>query len=164
MSRQKISEVKVKAIIRMAELGFTVSKISKLLGISRLTVYDHLHPDKYLDRLNRVKDYSRKSYLMIGSSKDNVVAIRGLNKRSYTNKCEVCGKISKRMYYHHWDTSYPDVGIWACYKCHRLAELVDSEGAQAVSRAVVGYSLLKSSVSRQQGLAIIPAIVGSSKI
>jgi hypothetical protein len=56
--------------------------------------------------------------------------IRGLNKRPYTNYCELCGKyVQNNMAYHHWDESNLDLGIWICNKCHYIVgafELIKS--------------------------------------
>lgn len=48
----------------------------------------------------------------------------GLNKRPYPKDsiCELCGKLSKRLGYHHWDINNPSLGMWICHCCHRAAE------------------------------------------
>jgi len=55
---------------------------------------------------------------------------RHLHKRQYTKVCELCGHVATeamndRMAYHHWDDSTPDLGLWICQPCHRIAEGMD---------------------------------------
>lgn len=64
MGKEKLSATKVKAIVRMKELGFTVVKISELLGVSRVTVYDHINPEYYKARLERSASYRRRVRLL----------------------------------------------------------------------------------------------------
>lgn len=53
-------------------------------------------------------------------------AIYGLNKRPYTNYCEICGKLKPmNLKYHHWNKDNPSMGIWVCYSCHHFAEACD---------------------------------------
>ncbi len=50
-----------------------------------------------------------------------------LNKRLYPedNKCELCGKVRKRLGYHHWDDERPSLGLWLGIRCHNFAEILD---------------------------------------
>lgn len=153
MSRKKISDVKVEAIVKMKELGFTVVKISELLKVSRLTVYDHLHPDKYADRLKRSKDYQRRTMICTGASKEGTTVIKHLEKRPYTEVCELCETRSKRLHYHHWISDNPSIGVWVCFNCHRVAELIDEKGASEVSKIVSRYYLLKFKLAKVQAVS-----------
>ena len=57
------------------------------------------------------------------------VSIHGLNKRPYTNYCEICGILKTRsLRYHHWSNENPSLGIWVCFKCHGLVEAIDRHG------------------------------------
>ena len=51
--------------------------------------------------------------------------LRGLNKRTYTGNCEICGYEKKRMSYHHWNDDKPSMGIWVCQACHWFVGGID---------------------------------------
>jgi hypothetical protein len=56
-----------------------------------------------------------------------------LNKRPYTNYCELCGVLkARKLGYHHWDNARPDLGIWVCCRCHNVAEAVDRNVIQTI--------------------------------
>ena len=65
----------------------------------------------------RAKNRNRKRRLST-----NGKTFSGLNKREWTNHCELCGKINKRSHYHHWDDNNLSKGIWICTRCHRMVE------------------------------------------
>ena len=80
--------------------------------------------------------------------------IYGINKRSYTGYCELCGRVVgeeiKQLNYHHWDDK--DVikgntvkGIWICYRCHHLCEAVDKDELQFIQR----YLRLKRAINKE---------------
>ena len=52
--------------------------------------------------------------------------IRGLNKRPYSETCEMCGQKKPRMNYHHWNDDKPSMGIWLCGPCHWFVEGVET--------------------------------------
>lgn len=95
--------------------------------------------------LARDKEYYWKNWLKI-REKERIRALclyggkrgmvkRGLNKRRFQGKCELCEKeIKARPYYHHWDDSNLNKGIWVCYHCHRLVEAIDAELEQPFLR------------------------------
>ncbi len=63
-----------------------------------------------------------------GKHKD-IILPKGEYKREYLGFCEVCGEIipdGKHKSYHHWDDDMPAMGIWVCYKCHKIIEGVDN--------------------------------------
>ncbi len=148
MSQKKISEAKALAIQRMKELGFPVSEIAETLGVSRLTVHDHLHPDSYADRLKRTRDYNRRTTLVTGRIKEGLTVLRHLNKRPYPGVCEVCGIArEKGLHYYHWDGDNPSIGIWICARCHRLVELLVSLGSKRLGELLATYLNLKASIT-----------------
>jgi len=52
--------------------------------------------------------------------------LSGLNKREYTNYCEICGKLQPmKLHYHHWNKNNPNMGMWICFSCHHFAEACD---------------------------------------
>jgi hypothetical protein len=67
--------------------------------------------------------WRRKKYLGRGDG-----FYKGLNKRDYSGKCEICGWIpngKKILAYHHWDDTNPSKGLWVCYVCHCFVERMD---------------------------------------
>lgn len=51
---------------------------------------------------------------------------KGLSKRSYTGRCELCGTlVDSYLPYHHWDDNEPSIGMWLCSQCHKYAEGFD---------------------------------------
>ncbi len=132
----------------MNELGFRVVDIAKILGVSRLTVHDHLHPDCYAVRLKRTRDYNRRTVLGIGTTREDSIALKHLGKRPYPGACEVCRKAKEKgLHYHHWDDSNPSIGIWICARCHRLVELLDNLGSKRLAELLATYLQLKASVT-----------------
>jgi hypothetical protein len=83
----------------------------------------------YLIHKKELRDYIRNN--MLGSSKFNNGKRIKCNKRSYPldNKCELCGEITNRLIYHHWNNEHLEFGLWLCstWKCHWLAENIDSD-------------------------------------
>ena len=82
------------------------------------------HRDEVLDRLKRFNHECRvlnkktKNYMNIGPNKP---------PRPEDNKCQICGRVCKRLAYHHWDDEHPERGIWICQpKCHDGCEFVES--------------------------------------
>lgn len=74
----------------------------------------------------KCRQYHRKRVLTTSNGK----FIYGLNKRDYTGYCEVCMKTPqelgfKRLEYHHWNDDNPSIGIWICYRCHKICHVVD---------------------------------------
>lgn len=149
MGRKQISEVKRDAIKKMNELGVRPTEIARTLGVSRLTVHDNLHPDYYTKRLKRTRDYSRRTVLVTGTTKENSVVLTGLNKRPYPGVCEMCGfPKEKGLHYHHWDEDNPSIGLWLCPRCHRLVEILDNLGSAKLGELLAKYLRLRGSVSK----------------
>lgn len=70
----------------------------------------------------RSNDYKRKHTLTTGGK-----TYYGLEKRPRPNDeaCELCGKVGKKLDYHHWDTN-KSKGMWVCFACHRGCEAIDA--------------------------------------
>ena len=89
---------------------------------------------------------TRKSYRMqrcVGSRDPVTGKYKGIilskddTKREYFGVCEVCGlpiPDGKHKDYHHWDKELPAMGIWVCYKCHKIIEGVDAGVAEVYLR------------------------------
>jgi hypothetical protein len=90
------------------------------------------------------KQYRRKHSLGYHNKR-----ISGLNKRPYTNYCEICGKFQpKKLNYHHWNDSNPSMGIWVCYQCHILVEFIEKGKFVKADRL---YHALKLSIEKSFG-------------
>lgn len=75
------------------------------------------------DKVNeRNRKHARKTTL-----NTNGKIHRGLQKRDYTDVCEVCGSNAKLLQYHHWDDNNLNIGIWVCVQCHKLVEFVEND-------------------------------------
>lgn len=79
--------------------------------------------------INREKrlNYSRNHYLC-STKLDNDKKYIFCNKRPYplNNACELCGRINKKLNYHHWNNEHLEFGLWVCVKpCHWLIESID---------------------------------------
>ena len=73
---------------------------------------------------------------------------KGLSKREYPGKCELCDKeMPKGLAYHHWDDDNPSMGVWLCNACHRIAEFLDKKDWTSAAQA---YLTLKKHI--QEGL------------
>ena len=72
----------------------------------------------------KIKTFRRNHMIQTQTTKRggrrNRFFIMGVIKRTYPENslCEICGKISKKLGYHHWDDSNPSQGIWVCTSCH----------------------------------------------
>jgi len=40
-------------------------------------------------------------------------------------ECELCGRVTDRLNYHHWDDNDPSVGLWLCFSCHMFVERLE---------------------------------------
>ena len=92
MSRQKISDTKIKAMKKMKELGFPIFQIATLLNVNRLTVIWNTDPKARARRLELTTVYQRRTKLVTGTCKDNIQVLKHLNKRPHPGICELCNK------------------------------------------------------------------------
>lgn len=80
------------------------------------------------------------------------IVIRGLRKRPRPNSCPLCGHArgpegkAIRLEYHHWIPTYPEIGVWLCYTCHRIAEYLDNPDAESIS---LNYRNLQEEAKRK---------------
>jgi hypothetical protein len=72
--------------------------------------------------------------------------IYGVNKRPYSNHCEICGIEKKKLDYHHWNDNNVELGIWVCIWCHRIVEAVESG---KIFEIIKKYEQLKAEVTKQ---------------
>lgn len=85
------------------------------------------------------------------TTKDGKV-IRGLVKRPHPGHCEICANsknengLPLKLEYHHWFPNCPEVGMWICFKCHRIAETVESD---SLTLFVQLYTNLKTQIEKE---------------
>lgn len=85
------------------------------------------------------RDYARQHYLEVKGKRIRV------NKRPHQDRCELCGEEKSRIEYHHWDDETPENGLWLCFDCHRLAEVIDKFGLNIGSK----YLKLKGKIENK---------------
>lgn len=81
-----------------------------------MTEYIRTHPEYRA----KAVEYSRENYITMNGKK-----VRAPNKRPRTEVCELCGRNSRKLDYHHWNDSDFSKGLWLCHLCHAFAEGAD---------------------------------------
>lgn len=51
--------------------------------------------------------------------------LKGKKRPRPNDKCELCGKTTTYLAYHHWDDANLMRGVWTCRACHTIIEAVD---------------------------------------
>ena len=69
----------------------------------------------------RIKRYARQHRLSSGGMTFTV----NKSPRPPDDTCELCGRISRKLNYHHWDNLNMHKGVWVCFPCHRMCEGID---------------------------------------
>ena len=141
---KNISETKISNIKKLRELGYSVAKIAKMTGVSKVTVFDYTTPGHYDKRRKASTDYYRRTRVSTTSADGKLVIIDGLSKREYSEVCELCGSTGKRMYYHFWDDEDPSLGLWLCYACRVFASLIDKFESPGIQSLVSRYEQMKT--------------------
>lgn len=72
------------------------------------------------------KKYHREKRLT--TKMEGKVVTISVRKRPYPagDTCELCGRESRRLCYHHWDDTHPEWGMWLCNLCHIKAEFIEA--------------------------------------
>lgn len=124
-------------------------------------IYNKEYHKKYYQEnkeiiLKRNKAYSlrpevkmrQKEYMRIHVLGTTGKYYTGLNKRPYPQyiRCELCGNISKKLDYHHWDDNNPNLGIWVCYKCHSVCEAIEHQQFTSISEK---YKEMKKTIEKE---------------
>ena len=105
--------------------------------------YKELRQQKWGDRKERWRKWQRENKLTVYvNGKQFIILVR---KRPRPETCEICNLPKDYLAWHHWNPEYPALGVWACRKCHGLAEAVDNgSGLEHIER----YLMLKEKYSR----------------
>ena len=102
-------------------VGLTIGEIIST-AYTESDLYKVTRKNYRLRRMIRTRD-------SVTGKEVNLALPKGEYKRDYLGFCEVCGQIipeDKHKGYHHWDDEMPAMGVWVCYKCHKVIEGVDS--------------------------------------
>lgn len=147
MSNRKLSPEQEKMILTLDEQGLWPDEIAKEVGCSTLTVYYKLHPERYNERREKMKRWSRiRTETHVGTYiNGKLVFLEALNKRQKPEKCEICEDINDNLAYHHWDHSTPSHGMWVCYQCHMLIESWERGGEEKITK----YLILKEIINEE---------------
>ena len=76
--------------------------------------------DCRLERGDKWREEHRLSYLHTTSMGTIYV-----DKTEPKGQCELCGKLTTKLVWHHWDDSNSSLGFWACHRCNIRVELYD---------------------------------------
>lgn len=124
MGREKISDTKARAIVRMRELGFSVAKTSSLLGVSKITVYDHINPSGYRDRLRRATTSNREKHP---------------TAKECPKRCQLCKAENRKLYFHVLAKKRLPPGLWLCNSCSVFSDICDDIGTSGVLKRANDY-------------------------
>ena len=90
-------------------------------------------------RRKQHREWQRKHHLGTVNYKGDIIRVSGLNKRSYPDGCELCNRNNCKLYYHHWEKSNYNKGMWLCFKCHQLAEIIDIMHPLSLEELIIKY-------------------------
>ncbi len=149
-NRQKVSDTKIRAMVRMVELGFTKVKIAGLLGVSRLTVDYHTNPVARTRRLELTKEHMRDARIKKATSGNKTVV-----PRPHHGVCELCVEGEKLLVHYPYDRGFPETGLELCASCSRIAGSIDKD--RYTYKLMVKYMQMKakymsSNIPNQEGV------------
>jgi hypothetical protein len=167
-------KVRKKRPVRRLLRQFTVTVFDKEYQVEALTYlrarhegarrYNQENPDgkfpviflRSIARARLVELPTREKY--VGSvSKTHA----GLNRSSFWIKgtrvqtwlrprptsCELCSREGVRLFHHHWNDDKPELGVFVCWECHKVCELVDELTLENISKK---YLELKEDTEEQR--------------
>ena len=104
-----------------------------------------------------MRDYQRKyrHRALLGQLINGKLVFISCEKRPYSadETCEICGKQSKKLNYHHWQNFVPRdrvIGLWLCYQCHNTVHLMQRNEKYGI---YAKYLSLKDSIINTHGVA-----------
>ena len=93
------------------------------------------------------QECQRRTALTTRDENGNVLYLVGLNKRPHLGYCELCKAKNRKLNYHHWDNGNYNKGIWLCYQCHILVEMIDS--GISIEEIIERYNKLKCKIEAE---------------
>ena len=133
-----VSDDKVEEVIFPRKL--MTPEESRTWTRERLMELPGMDVDSFMKKIDessqRSKDRQRQRYknpINLARRRNTTLTIRvdgkphhiRVAKRPRPDCCEICGKMSKILDWHHWDDKDFSKGIWSCRKCHKLEEYID---------------------------------------
>lgn len=115
-------------------MGYTNTKEGKAAHIAACKKYNQKYPEKRKEtckRYNAAHRLEQQEYNKLRRRERLVVRGKStkVNKRPYSETCELCGGTNKRrLDYHHWDDDNPSNGLWLCRRCHFFVEMFEQKG------------------------------------
>jgi len=159
MVNGRLSKQEKEQLLELRQDGHTYKQIGEMLGISVNCVCYHCNPNRRKARKlaatkfnnsskgkERYKIYHRTSErrrsltIWVNGEKRKIT---GLNKRPYPRCCELCGREGYRLYYHHWDSTNLNLGMWLCNPCHQFAEGVDKNYVPKYKQLKIGIEVAR---------------------
>ena len=148
-----ISQEKVPRILALRRQGISYLQIAKELGVSKTTVKRYCNPEiRQAAKERRARPEirgRRRARERTTKLRTKDKTFRGLNKRLWPGKCELC-TVEGRLGYHHWDDNNPSLGIWICIRCHQFVEFVEDMNSGQALPYMKRYLELKEKVSREE--------------
>lgn len=134
------------------ERGATLQQIAEIFGIDWTTIdefWDHNHRKIKLPRprtfgvLSRsIHIHQQRKFKIVTNRNGKLVYLDAPYKRNKPDKCELCGRLTESLGYHHWNDETPSIGLWLCYPCHIFAEIVEKGKVSA-------YLMAKEKATRE---------------
>ncbi len=120
MVRRKLTDAQRGFVPKLRTLGFSFRDIGYMFGVSDVTIYYCMYPEKKSTSMRKYSEHSATVTVVDGKK----TIVRNLSKRPRPDRCELCGDRPAKSY-HHWDEDDPSVGLWLCFRCHMAAEVMD---------------------------------------
>ena len=119
----RLNPEKVSQIVELHREGRTYDEISSTLGVGRMTIRNYLHPEVQEPERLRRRDYKRLN--RVGTTINGETRQFRARKRARPETCELCGRESIKLNWHHWDDDNLSLGLWLCSYCHIFAGRVE---------------------------------------
>jgi hypothetical protein len=159
---------KYKQALELRNGGLSYRQIAEVLCVKERRIREYLNKARHLDhKLALHREHGRRSYRnhleenrrkrreywkkdperwhqekLVTVINGKRVTFYHLHKRPRPAVCELCEKVRKRLYYHHWDDEDVNKGLWLCGQCHRFVTRIERGD-------VPRYLMLKERISEE---------------
>lgn len=139
--RSNLTPEEISKISELRSRGMSQVKIGLLLGVGPSTVSKYVDVDRYLRRQRKRYNSGRGQ---VHTLVNGVYGKFGTRKRPRPDSCELCKGQVTRWYWHHWDDTHLELGMWLCWFCHNFVEALERGlNASHIER----YSNLKNALT-----------------
>ena len=121
--RKKVGQETIDQIHSLRALGQSYREITSQLSISTTTVRRHVDPGFVQRKYKGEKKRRRSQVYTIVNGKRGRYTVN--NRRPRPEACELCGSVSRRLAWHHWNENNLELGMWLCGRCHPGVHLID---------------------------------------